>query len=324
MKKALLAAIVLLISAFALFALEGEVTWVWFENDPNVEYYRYQLDGEEDDKWTVVDWSVTEVTYMLDVSVLHVLYLQQSYDGINWSESSYTESDIYIESEEPEEDFFDDDFFDDEFPAEPDEEVDEIVPEEEEDEVIEATVIEEEIYLPEVEVETYDPLSFLDVGLGFMNSVPDSAGPKTWGLNVSYSRTFVKAGIFDIGLKADLGVYTSKDLFSFRKWSDGQWLENWQLQSYLNCMALVTTKVGNCDLYGAAGPDFSYTIGKNKLNNSGITGLALELGVRYHRFEKVAIGFAVTDHQYLFSLFENTGVDMANRMELKAFLSWSL
>ena len=48
MKKVLLAAIVLLISAFALCAAEADVTWVWFENDPNVQYYRYQIDGEDD------------------------------------------------------------------------------------------------------------------------------------------------------------------------------------------------------------------------------------------------------------------------------------
>ena len=74
MKKALLVLVVFFVSAFSLFALEGSVTWIWFENDPNVEYYRYQIDGEDDDKWTVVDWTVTEVTYTLDVTVLHTLY----------------------------------------------------------------------------------------------------------------------------------------------------------------------------------------------------------------------------------------------------------
>ena len=47
MKKVLLAVIVLLISAFALYAAEADVTWVWFENDPNVQFYRYQIDGED-------------------------------------------------------------------------------------------------------------------------------------------------------------------------------------------------------------------------------------------------------------------------------------
>ena len=40
MRKALIATIILFISAFALFALDGNVKWDWFENDPEVEYYR--------------------------------------------------------------------------------------------------------------------------------------------------------------------------------------------------------------------------------------------------------------------------------------------
>lgn len=322
MKKALIATIILFISAFALFALDGNVKWVWFENDPGVEYYRYQLEGEDDDKWTVVSWSVNEVTFFLDVSVLHTLYLQQSYDGVNWSESSFTESEVYLESEEEviEDYLFEDDLLTDE--EEPEEEVD--LAGLEDDVVVTATVIEDEVILPEVEVETYKALSILDIGPGFMNSIPDSAGPKTIGLNVAYSRTFVKAGIFDIGLKADLGIYTSKDLFSFRKWSSGEWLENWKLQGYVNCMALASTVVGNCDLYGALGPDFGFTYGKNYDGSIGLIGLGLELGVRYHRFEKISIGFAVTDHQYLFSLFGNAGTDMTNRLELKAFLGMSI
>ena len=317
MKRVLLATIVLLISAFALCAAEADVTWVWFENDPDVQYYRYQIDGEDEDKWTVVDFTVNEITVTLDVSVLHTLYLQQSYDGILWSASSFTESEIYPEYEEVEEDFFDDDFFYDE----PEPEVVEI-PEEEDDVVYEATVIEDEVYLPEVEVETYKPVVCLDIGLGYMNSIPDSDGPKTVGLNIAYSHTFMKAGVFDIGLKADLGAYSSRDLFDFKKWSDGQWMENWKLQSYVNCMALATARVGNCDLYGAIGPDFTYAYAKAEENRSMLIGLAVELGVRYHRFEKISICFAVTDHQYLFRLPEiRRGI--ANRLELKASMGIS-
>ena len=302
MKKVLLAVIVLLISAFALYAAEADVTWVWFENDPNVQFYRYQIDGEDDDSWTVVDFLVNEVTVTLDVSVLHTLYLQQSYDGIHWSASSFTESEVYPEFEEEEENFFDDDFFFDE----PEPEVVEI-PEEEDDVVFEATVIEDDVVLPEVEVETYKSLIFLDIGLGYMNSIPDADGPKTVGLNIAYSQTFMKAGSFDIGLKADVGAYTSR---------------NWAFNTYANIMALATVKVGNCDLYGAIGPDVSFSFSKADDEKSILAGLALELGVRYHRFEKISIGFAVTDHQYLFSL-PKIGLGIANRLELKASLGMS-
>lgn len=302
MKKVLLAVIVLLISAFALYAAEADVTWVWFENDPNVQFYRYQIDGEEDDNWTVVNFLVNEVTVTLDVSVLHTLYLQQSYDGIHWSASSFTESEVYPEFEGEEENFFDDDFFFDE----PEPEAVEI-PEEEDDVVFEATVIEDDVVLPEVEVETYKSLRFLDIGLGYMNSIPDADGPKTVGLNIAYSQTFMKAGSFDIGLKADVGAYTSR---------------NWAFNTYANIMALATVKVGNCDLYGAIGPDVSFSFSKADDEKSILAGLALELGVRYHRFEKISIGFAVTDHQYLFSL-PKIGLGIANRLELKASLGMS-
>ena len=302
MKKVLLAVIVLLISAISLAAAEADVTWVWFENDPNIQFYRYQIDGEEDDNWTVVNFLVNEVTVTLDVSVLHTLYLQQSYDGIHWSASSFTESEVYPEFEEEEENFFDDDFFFDE----PEPEAVEI-PEEEDDVVFEASVIEDDVVLPEVEVETYKSLKFLDIGLGYLNSIPDSDGPKTVGLNIAYSQTFRQAGSFDIGLKADVGAYTSR---------------SWAFNTYANIMALATVKVGNCDLYGAIGPDISFSFAKGDDNRSILAGLALELGVRYHRFEKLAIGFAVTDHQYLFSL-PKIGLGFANRLELKASLGMS-
>ena len=161
--------------------------------------------------------------------------------------------------------------------------------------------------LPEVEVETYKSLKFLDIGLGYMNSIPDSDGPKTVGLNIAYSQTFMKAGSFDIGLKADVGAYTSR---------------NWAFNTYANIMALATVKVGNCDLYGAIGPDVSFSFSKADDEKSILAGLALELGVRYHRFEKVAICLAVTDHQYLFSL-PKIGLGIANRLELKASLGMS-
>ena len=48
MKKLLFIAILLFVSVVGLFALDGIVTWTWYENDPDVEFYRYQVDGEED------------------------------------------------------------------------------------------------------------------------------------------------------------------------------------------------------------------------------------------------------------------------------------
>ena len=120
MRKLIVLAILLLFSMGAIFALTGLVTWTWFENDQDVEFFRYQVDGEDDSEWTVVDWSVNEVTILLDISVLHELHLQQSYDGENWSESSIVESEVFTEDDfkEPEEDLFFEDELSEETAAE--------------------------------------------------------------------------------------------------------------------------------------------------------------------------------------------------------------
>ena len=297
MKRLLIAVILLFVSASALFALDGIVTWTWYENDPNVEFYRYQLDGEEEGRWTVVDWSVTEVSLTLDVSVIHTLYLQQSYDGEIWGPSSATDSEIYTEGEEPE-------------PYEEEELSEEEIPEESEwdDEVIAATVMEDEIFVPTVEVEVYRPQIYVDGGIGYVNSIPDSAAPKGIGMNGAYSRTFLKVGLFDIGVRANLGLYTSKSLFTDPS--------QCQISGYVNALAMATTVVGNCDVYGAIGPDLGFTF-----VTDGVVryGLAAELGLRYHRYRNFSIGFALSDHYYV-----KPRAKMINRMELKAFLSWAL
>ena len=297
MKRPLIAVILMFVSASALFALDGIVTWTWYENDPNVEFYRYQLDGEEEGRWTVVDWSVTEVSLTLDVSVIHTLYLQQSYDGEIWGPSSATDSEIYTEGEEPE-------------PYEEEELSEEEIPEESEwdDEVIAATVMEDEIFVPTVEVEVYRPQIYVDGGIGYVNSIPDSAAPKGIGMNGAYSRTFLKVGLFDIGVRANLGLYTSKSLFTDPS--------QCQISGYVNALAMATTVVGNCDVYGAIGPDLGFTF-----VTDGVVryGLAAELGLRYHRYRNFSIGFALSDHYYV-----KPRAKMINRMELKAFLSWAL
>jgi hypothetical protein len=101
-KKALIS--VLLVLAFVIVPVVAavNVTWEWILDDSEVQYFRYQLEGELDDAWTVVPSSVT--CYELenaDGSVAHTLYLQQSYDGKNWSPSAYASSDPVVTEEEP-------------------------------------------------------------------------------------------------------------------------------------------------------------------------------------------------------------------------------
>ncbi len=90
MKKliAVLLALLVLVPA-SLFAVPVVITWEWLMEDPDVTAFRYQVDGEDPAAWTVVDSSVTSYTVEgIEGSVTHSLYLQQSYDGENWSVSA--------------------------------------------------------------------------------------------------------------------------------------------------------------------------------------------------------------------------------------------
>jgi hypothetical protein len=97
---AVLAALVLLPTF--LFAVPVVVTWEWLLEDPMVTTFRYQIDGEEDDQWIVVDSSVTSYTERgLDGTQAHTLYLQQSYDGVYFSDSALSVAEAMFPVEEP-------------------------------------------------------------------------------------------------------------------------------------------------------------------------------------------------------------------------------
>ena len=80
----LLTVLILLVSLFPLNAKDA-IKWSWHSQDENISYYRWQLNGETEGLWTVVDSSVTSV--VLPVEEDSILYVQSSYDGINWSRS---------------------------------------------------------------------------------------------------------------------------------------------------------------------------------------------------------------------------------------------
>ncbi len=82
---ALLAMVILPLSAKKAM----NVSWEWLLSDPEVTAYRYQLNGEDADGWTVVDGNTSVYTATgLDPYSDYTLYLQCSYDGINWSASA--------------------------------------------------------------------------------------------------------------------------------------------------------------------------------------------------------------------------------------------
>ena len=82
-------AAVLMILSVPLSAVGMTVRWVWALDDPAVTAYRYQLDGEDADGWTLLpaDTDSLEISG-LDPQNEYTLYLQRSYDGVNWSPSA--------------------------------------------------------------------------------------------------------------------------------------------------------------------------------------------------------------------------------------------
>ncbi len=88
-RKTIAIILALMLFALPLFAVNVSVTWDWVNNDTEVKYFRYQVDGEAADGWTVVSSDVTSYEAKgLDGDSSYTLYLQQSYDGIYWSASS--------------------------------------------------------------------------------------------------------------------------------------------------------------------------------------------------------------------------------------------
>lgn len=100
MKKRSFLLVALILISVSLFAAPVVVTWEWMLEDPNVTTFRYQIDGENPDEWIVVDSSVTSYTVKgLDGSKAYTLYLQQSYDGENFSGSAQAVSEPLFPAE---------------------------------------------------------------------------------------------------------------------------------------------------------------------------------------------------------------------------------
>ncbi len=96
------AAMLMILGLSSLSAAGMTVTWEWLLDDADVTAYRYQLDGEDENGWSVVGGDVN--TYKatgLDPAKEYTLYLQRSYDGENWSPSAQsTASAMLAEGEE--------------------------------------------------------------------------------------------------------------------------------------------------------------------------------------------------------------------------------
>ena len=94
-KRVVFVVLILLLCVFSLSATKAgweEVKWSWHCQAEGVNWFRYQLNAEDEANWTVVDSSVTSVFLLTDnrIGDVTTLYVQSSYDGLVWSESGST------------------------------------------------------------------------------------------------------------------------------------------------------------------------------------------------------------------------------------------
>lgn len=82
--KRILILLILLFSVFSLFATE--TIWLWNHNDNDVAYYRYQTSFDE--KWRIVPSDHYSVKVESGDVDEYDFILQQSYDGLNWSDAT--------------------------------------------------------------------------------------------------------------------------------------------------------------------------------------------------------------------------------------------
>lgn len=337
MKRASILIALLLVVVAGAFALDATVTWSWSQNDPDVKYFRYQLDGEEEGKWTVVDADVLSASYDIDVSVEHILYLQQSYDGANWSASSHTVSAavedetlqaaaaevpetaettaVPVEGSEPAA----------EPAAEPasetgvevvetasetkDEEVQPEAPAEE-PVVQEAPVAEVSAEkAPKAAPAVYPARSRIDLGAVYGNTIPFDADGHLVGASLGYTFLFGRTSSFGFGAKVQAAAYTGLDTFKD--------LKNISVEAFngtLDVMLVADYAASWVDLYLGVGGEVAAPLSSLK---SYTAGVAAQLGVRFRLGNVFGLGLEVTD---CYTLYPETS--KGNAINAKAYLSF--
>ena len=336
MKRASILIALLLVVVAGAFALDATVTWSWSQNDPDVKYFRYQLDGEEEGKWTVVDADVLSASYDIDVSVEHTLYLQQSYDGANWSASSHTVSAavedetlqaaaaevpetaettaVPVEGSEPAAE-----------PAaepvvEPSAEVAETAPEAQNEEVqapVEEPAV-QEAPVAEVSAEeapkaapaVYPAKSRIDLGAVYGNTIPFDANAHLVGASLGYTFLFGRTGSFGFGAKIQAAAYTGLDTFKD--------LKNISIEAFkgtLDVMLVADYAASSwMDLYLGVGGEVSAPLSALK---SYTAGVAAQLGARFRLGNVFGFGIEVAD---CYTLYPETS--KGNAINAKAYLSF--
>lgn len=338
MKRASILIALLLVVVAGAFALDATVTWSWSQNDPDVKYFRYQLDGEEEDKWTVVDADVLSASYDIDVSVEHILYLQQSYDGANWSASSHTVSaavedeslqaaaaevpetaettEVPVEGSEPAA----------EPAAEPASEtgveVSETASETKDEEVQpEAPVVEpavQETPVAEVSAEeapkaapaVYPAKSRIDLGAVYGNTIPFDANAHLVGASLGYTFLFGRTGSFGFGAKIQAAAYTGLDTFKDLKNVDAS-----SFKGTLDLMLVADYAASWMNIYLGVGGEIAAQLNALKSYTAGVVA---QLGARFKLGDVFGVGLEVTD---CYSLYPEASKGK-NAISAKAYLSF--
>ncbi len=322
MKRASMIIALLLVVVVGAFALDATVTWHWGQNDPDVKFFRHQIDGENAENWTVVSSDVLEASYDIDVSVEHVFYLQQSYDGENWSASSSSVLAAVKEAEEVAE-VVAEQVVEEPVVAEPivEEASQEVVTEEVEDveePVVEvAQVVEEEpvvepvvepVASEDVEVEPVSaPVvvknpakSRVNLGVSYTNNIAKfSKEDQYLGLSLDYTFLFGRKGSFGMGVKAQLSASTTlailKNIKNVKSYSD------LALVGSLDVLAVLDYATSWGDVYLGLGAKVKAPISSLESIKTGfVLGATAQLGARLRLGNLFGLGIELADAYYLY------------------------
>ena len=343
MKRASIVIALLLVVVAGAFALDATVTWSWSQNDPDVKYFRYQLDGEEDAKWTVVGADVLNASFDIDVSVEHTLYLQQSYDGANWSASSHTvsaaveeepvevnvvEATETTEAAEPAETPVEGAEATEEPVVEPaSESVEstepaETAPENNSDDVQPEVSAEEPAVQEEVVAEApaeeapakaapavYPARSRIDLGVVYGNKIPFDKDNHLVGASLGYTFLFGRTGSFGFGAKAQFAAYTGLDTFK-----DLKNVSAANFNGTLDVLLFADYATSWANFYLGVGGEVSAPFTALKSYTAGVVA---QLGARIRLGNVVGLGLEVAD---CYSLYPE--VAKGNAVNAKAYLSF--
>lgn len=330
MKRASMIIALLLVVVVGAFALDATVTWHWGQNDLDVKFFRHQIDGENAENWTVVSSDVLEASYDIDVSVEHVFYLQQSYDGENWSASSSSVLAAVKKAEEVKEvpaeevaEVVAEPVVEEAVVAEPvvEEASQEVATKEvenvEEPVVEVAQVVEEEpvvepvvelVASEDVEVEPVSaPVvvknpakSRVNLGVSYTNNIAKfSKDDQYLGLSLDYTFLFGRKGSFGMGVKAQLSASTTlailKNIKNIKSYSD------LGLVGSLDVLAVLDYATSWGDVYLGLGAKVKAPISSLESIKTGfVLGATAQLGARLRLGNLFGLGIELADAYYLY------------------------